>query len=252
MGATVDQPNAFTFNDEECVGNNVKYTVDEVPFATSYKWTISGGGSFNGTSNTRDVIVRWTSASGPNDLSVTASTDCGTSDPRTAQITVLEKSEASFTETSTGRQVSFTNTSVGATEFSWDFGDGNTSTDENPVHTYADKGVYTVKLEASNSCSDDDVTESVEVNYGASVFETTLGSIKVYPNPTSHVVNFSSEGEEIASITFTDMLGKVTEINTEGLPNTTISMEGYSAGLYTYEIQTVSGQRYTGRLMVQD
>jgi PKD repeat protein len=252
LGATVDQPNAFTFKDEECEGTSVKYTVDEVPFATSYKWSISGGGSFNGTSNARDVIVRWTTASGPNELSVTASTNCGTSDPRTAEITVLEKSEASFTETSIGRQVSFTSTSVAATDFSWDFGDGNTSTDENPIHTYADKGIYTVSLSASNSCSDDETTESVEVNYGASVFETSLGSIRVFPNPTNKVVYFTSEGEQIQSITLVDKLGRVIQVDSKGLQQTTLNLEGYSAGLYTFEITTLDGRRYAGRLMVQN
>ncbi len=41
------------------------------------------------------------------------------------------------------------------TTFSWDFGDGTTSIDENPIHTYADTGSYKVALKANNnSCSD--------------------------------------------------------------------------------------------------
>ena len=38
----------------------------------------------------------------------------------------------------------------------WDFGDGNTSTEESPTHTYAAAGVYTIKLKVngSGSCSD--------------------------------------------------------------------------------------------------
>ena len=39
-------------------------------------------------------------------------------------------------------------------EYSWDFGDGNTSTEMNPTHTYAEPGTYTVTLSVSNdSCS---------------------------------------------------------------------------------------------------
>ena len=40
--------------------------------------------------------------------------------------------KASFTSEATELAVAFTNTSTDATSYSWDFGDGNTSTDENP------------------------------------------------------------------------------------------------------------------------
>jgi PKD repeat protein len=44
-------------------------------------------------------------------------------------------------------EVDFTNTSPGdPTTFAWDFGDGNTSTEENPTHTYTDPGRYSVTL----------------------------------------------------------------------------------------------------------
>lgn len=44
--------------------------------------------------------------------------------------------------------VSFQNDSENADTYSWDFGDGNTSTEENPTHTYAEKGDFTVTLTA--------------------------------------------------------------------------------------------------------
>ncbi len=44
--------------------------------------------------------------------------------------------------------VEFFNTSNNASAFLWDFGDGNTSTDTNPTHTYTSSGDYTVKLVA--------------------------------------------------------------------------------------------------------
>jgi len=45
---------------------------------------------------------------------------------------------------------SFTNTSLNATSYTWDFGDGNTSTEVSPEHTYATANKYTVKLTATN------------------------------------------------------------------------------------------------------
>ncbi len=56
--------------------------------------------------------------------------------------------------------VSFTNNSVNASTFLWDFGDGNTSTSSNPTHTYNAFGDYTVKLYADGgTCGTDSLTE---------------------------------------------------------------------------------------------
>jgi len=56
----------------------------------------------------------------------------------------------------TGTDVSFINGSLDAVTFEWDFGDGNVSTDANPVHSYDSPGTYDVRLIATNvnGCSD--------------------------------------------------------------------------------------------------
>jgi YVTN family beta-propeller protein len=46
--------------------------------------------------------------------------------------------------------VQFTNLSKHSTEWNWDFGDGNNSTEQNPVHTYSTAGSYNVTLKAIN------------------------------------------------------------------------------------------------------
>ena len=47
--------------------------------------------------------------------------------------------------------VKFDNLSIGADNIFWDFGDGNTSTQINPIHNYAIKGIYSVTLSVSNN-----------------------------------------------------------------------------------------------------
>ena len=52
--------------------------------------------------------------------------------------------EVQFDDLSTGDPISW----------SWDFGDGNVSADQNPSHTYADKGIYEVQLDiTTDSCT---------------------------------------------------------------------------------------------------
>jgi len=73
------------------------------------------------------------------------------------------ETEASFAAPETfGCAVPFTakfnNTSSNAATFSWDFGDGTTSTEEDPEHTYTAPGTYTVTLFADGgSCGSDEV-----------------------------------------------------------------------------------------------
>lgn len=85
-------------------------------------------------------------------------TGCGEDEPPTA----------GFTFEATELAVTFTNTSEGATSQSWDFGDGNTSTEESPTHTYAAAGDYTVVLTATNDDGSDTAEETVSVTGGAS------------------------------------------------------------------------------------
>ncbi len=56
--------------------------------------------------------------------------------------------------------VQFKDTSAGnPTSWSWDFGDGTTSTQQNPKHTYSAVGAYTVKLTASNADGSSNLTK---------------------------------------------------------------------------------------------
>jgi PKD repeat protein len=74
-----------------------------------------------------------------------------------------EPPQAAFTSYLGGMTVSFSNeTLVGAT-YLWDFGDGLSSTEENPIHTYEVAGDYTVCLTAWNSCGEDSVCAGVFV-----------------------------------------------------------------------------------------
>jgi PKD repeat protein len=57
--------------------------------------------------------------------------------------------------------VSFTDTSVGEVDsWSWDFGDGGTSTEQHPIHTYDGTGFYTVSLNVTGSGGADTITRT--------------------------------------------------------------------------------------------
>jgi PKD repeat protein len=79
------------------------------------------------------------------------------------------KPTASFTASPTSGEaplpVQFTDTSTGSpTAWNWDFGDGATSTAQNPGHTYSSPGMYTVTLTASNVAGSSTATATVTVS----------------------------------------------------------------------------------------
>ncbi len=73
---------------------------------------------------------------------------------------------ASFTSEVDGLSVSFTNISTGGATYHWDFGDGNESEVENPMHTYASGDTYQVTLTVTDATGTltDDVTNAVTVS----------------------------------------------------------------------------------------
>ncbi|MFY0672047.1 MAG: PKD domain-containing protein [Bacteroidia bacterium] len=90
------------------------------------------------------------------------------------------KPSAGFSFQKDGNEVTFTNSSTNSTEYSWDFGDGATSTEENPVHTYAGEGTYTVTLVASDGTNTDESQQDVTISaaeFSASVLSSASGKV---------------------------------------------------------------------------
>ncbi|MEZ4796594.1 MAG: M14 family zinc carboxypeptidase [Flavobacteriaceae bacterium] len=88
-------------------------------------------------------------------------------------------------------EVTFTNTSADATSYAWDFGDASgTSTDTNPVYTFASTGVYNVELTSTNAeCGDDITVIQVSVTVDTlGIDDNELSEITVFPNPFKNTV----------------------------------------------------------------
>ncbi|WP_156164179.1 DUF3344 domain-containing protein, partial [Methanosarcina sp. 2.H.T.1A.15] len=90
------------------------------------------------------------------------------------EMTRLTASEANFVaDIQSGNAplvVNFTDTSTGTpTSWEWDFGDGKTSNEQNPTHTYTAEGNYTVKLTVSNSLGSDSEEKTGYINVGSAI-----------------------------------------------------------------------------------
>jgi gliding motility-associated-like protein len=155
---------AFSASDTTgCFPLNVKFTDKSLAGSgtiTSWKWDF-GDGALSDLQNPAHTYIG--SGTFTVVLSVTNSNGCTKTLSRSAYINLQNGVKAAFSYTSpagchTPTTVNFTNQTVGTgtVSYKWDFGNGNTSIEKDPVNTYESGGVYTVKLIAANSlgCSD--------------------------------------------------------------------------------------------------
>ncbi|RYD83460.1 MAG: PKD domain-containing protein [Sphingobacteriales bacterium] len=147
----------FTINNiSSCVGSSIKLTYTG-PAMAKFLWDLGNGK----TSTSKNPVFSY-AGTGSYTIKLQATTKAGCvynytyPDPVVIKSTTLK---ASFTGSAQGcgeQTVSFTNTSVNAKSYLWDFGDKTTSTDKNPTHTFTKPGKYDVKLTATSSAGDCD------------------------------------------------------------------------------------------------
>lgn len=132
-----------------CQGTPVLFDDNSSGNITGRSWTFQGGAPASSTQV--NPVVLWNT---PGTYNVTLNLTAlgGATASLTQQITINPLPVANFTQTITGTTVNFNNTSFFNTSSEWEFGDGDFSFDNNPVHTYAVGGVYTVKLTVTNDC----------------------------------------------------------------------------------------------------
>jgi len=209
--------------------------------ATGWGWDFG-----DGDTSTDENPVHTFSEAGEYTVELTVSNENGT-DSKLATISVSEQPESllpvanfssNVTSGSAPLTVQFTDLSENTTGWSWDFGDGDTSTDENPVHTFSEKGEYTVNLTVSNENGTDSKVASI--------------SVSEQPESLLPVANFSSNvtsGSSPLTVQFTDLSENATGWNWNfGDGNTSTDKNPihtyYTAGEYTVDL-TVSNENGT-------
>ena len=138
-----------------CIREIIPFQNQSVPLPVSSVWTFG-----DGTTSTQTNPTKAYSSIGTFTVRlVNQYAVCR--DSVTQTITINPRPTASFSSTDTiscraPHTVNFTDASANAVSWNWNFGDGNTSTLQNPVHTYTALGNYTVRLVVTNNlgCTD--------------------------------------------------------------------------------------------------
>nr|NQU93168.1 DUF2271 domain-containing protein [Bacteroidota bacterium] len=174
---------------------------------------------------------------------------------KTDYITVYANPVADFTFEGASFVVDFTNISTGASSYLWDFGDGETSTEENPTHVYGADGTYEVTLTAtSDMCGDDVHTETVVI-YTVGVPENQYAPYSIFPNPTSgkffitSVQDFRNVDIKIFDVQGRIILNTNMDLTKKG-DNTVADINTLTPGLY-FILITNEGLHFKEKLLVK-
>ncbi len=172
---SVIYPNGITVNNgipinfsaspiNACVNQPVTFT-PEVSGAESLTWYFGDGNSMTSPTAINNYKA-------PGKYNVTLVVTYGSCLSRLTKEEYINVSppQASFVaqrDCNDKKMIRFTNTSVGSGNVTWDFGDGGTSTAENPVHTYSSIGDYLVKFSISNGICTDTMSKLIQVRNSA-------------------------------------------------------------------------------------
>ncbi|HEU4716208.1 MAG TPA: gliding motility-associated C-terminal domain-containing protein [Bacteroidia bacterium] len=134
---------------------------------SGYQWTVPGNGTIVSGQGTDSLYVDWTTGSGP--VTVVATGANCNSLPSSCTPTILPSPFANFLDTSSGPWAGtwvFSDQSTvpapdNIVSWTWDFGDGQFSTQQNPSHDFNGSGTYTVTLTATSGAGCTDTVQSV-------------------------------------------------------------------------------------------
>ena len=204
-----------------CGPLTVQFTDESSENTTGWWWEFQGGTP--GNSSEQNPIVVFENI-GSYFVQLTASTDVGdrskfkenyievTDDPPQALYTVGDSDLTIF----------LFNNSINADSYLWLFGDGNSSTEEGPTHTYAEAGVYEVSLIATNGCGSD------TLNYTVDQLPTNTSAVEnirrweVFPNPNTGkftVLLNATPSIESTFLKIYDLLGQLVYITETDFSN---------------------------------
>jgi PKD repeat protein len=170
--------------------------------ATAWNWDFG-----DGTNSTQQSMMHTYFAVGNYTVNLTVSNENGTSS-RFAIINVSEQLapvlpvagfSSHVTEGYAPLDVQFTDQSINANEWNWDFGDWSTSNEQNPMHTYSEPGSYTVNLIVSNANGTNSKSGTITVSMGSEPAHEIMS-----PSPVADFSANPTSGDAPLSIQFTD------------------------------------------------
>jgi len=227
------QPSVISGPTSVCDSSTAMYSVILVPDVI-YGWTLPLGWSGMSSSNAINVQANTTSGN----VMVSAENACGVSTPSILFVNVTPGGPtASFSYTSQNGVVGFNSgASQNASNWTWDFGDGATSIEANPTHTFGSNGTFEVQLIVSNGCGTDTLIQTVNIS-GLQVNAIFDQLVQLYPNPFDNELNVELPPVFVGGqIRMLDMNGKELKNVAVKQEKMVLNIDYLDAGCYFVEL----------------
>jgi hypothetical protein len=119
----------------------------------------------------------------------------------------------------------------------WDFGDGEISSEQHPIHSYPSPGLYYACLTVSNEYSSDSSCQWIDVMSVSVEDLPTEELFRVYPNPFTDYIEISPpDGYHTLTVRITDMHGRLIASPEIACP-CRLKLGDIPAGVYFYSIE---------------
>jgi PKD repeat protein len=217
----------------------------------SYKWSFGDGP----TSTSEDLSPTHTYGEARTyNVTLEAIVEGGCSDLITKDVVVNPSPIAAFAPNKDGRTVVPTATQSGNDAYRWTFGDGGSSSEENPTYTYVnvDEGTYTVCLATREGDCWNENCEDITISLlGIANLTESDDMINVYPNPTTGKFTISVDNASEVVVKVGDILGNVLDIEVRDNLNGEYSVDMSAVADGVYFVQVRNGDFYaTKRITV--
>ena len=147
--------------------------------------------------------------------------------------------KAEFTYEENGNlQVTFLNSSANASEYFWEFGDGETSIATDPVHDYTSPGVYNVKLKASHCLVQDSIIQTVIVGLSGVNDKPGVqnGNWNIMPVPANEFISIIHNYQGPLNFVIAEQMGRIVKTGNILDMSTRVTISTLPAGLFIIEL----------------
>jgi hypothetical protein len=183
--------------------------------------------------------------------SVTVTDQNGCTTASSTSVVISPAPIAGFTSTNLPTlEVSFMNSSTNATTYAWDFGDGFTSSQANPIHGYFTSGSFTVTLIATNADGCDDTT-SATIQAQTTGLDEIVGTFVLYPNPTNGLLIVQNMNHSKGNMVIYSATGTVVLRSVLSSSDTQLDLSHLNRGVYFIQMTNDLGQSSTHRVAKQ-
>lgn len=229
--------------DGDCY-DNMTFSDNSSAGATSWAWDFGANATPATATGIGPHSVAFSSAANQNVQLIVTSPVGNDTVVQTASLDTIPT--AIFTYVPANEVLTFTNNSIGTGNFLWNFGDGTSSSAQNPAHTYTTSGIFTVSLTITNVCGSNTFTEQIEVIVTDVNKISDNWSIDLFPNPNKGQFQLQLEGVRgDIQMTMIDMQGRlIKNWNYANINNgwtTKIDAGDLASGIYIVKITTNNG-----------